>query len=74
MELVNSACDREPNATAADAIVQLMRHKKVLLSTDGPDHNVVKIKPPIVLSKENAALFLHRLDACLQELHYRKGG
>lgn len=47
-----------------------MRHKKVLLSTDGPDHNVVKMKPPVVLSEENGVLFLQRLDESLQELNY----
>ncbi len=71
MELINNASDREPNAIAADNIVQLMRHKKVLLSTDGPDHNVVKIKPPMVLSEENAVFFLERLDESLQELNYK---
>lgn len=71
MELVDNVTDRNPDADAADAIVQLMRHKKVLLSTDGADHNVVKIKPPIVLTKENAVFFLERLDASLCELGYK---
>ena len=72
MELVNNVSDREPNAIAANAIVRRMRHKKVLLSSDGPDHNVVKMKPPLVLSKENAVVFLQRLDESLRELNYRK--
>jgi 4-aminobutyrate aminotransferase-like enzyme len=26
----------------------------ILMSDDGPDHNVIKIKPPLTFTKENA--------------------
>ena len=39
------------------------REMGVFLSVDGPDHNVLKIKPPMVFGEEEAALLLETLDA-----------
>ncbi len=44
-----------------------MKDKGILMSIDGPDHNVLKIKPPLVFSKENAIQLLGALSAVLQE-------
>jgi 4-aminobutyrate aminotransferase-like enzyme len=38
-----------------------------LISTDGPDHNVLKIKPPIVFSRANADHLADSLAAVLRE-------
>jgi 4-aminobutyrate aminotransferase-like enzyme len=45
-----------------------MKERSILLSTDGPLHNVIKIKPPIILSQENADFLLSELNAVLGEL------
>jgi 4-aminobutyrate aminotransferase-like enzyme len=37
----------------------------VLIGSTGPDENVLKIRPPLVFSKENADVLLERLDATL---------
>ena len=37
-----------------------------LLSTDGPFHNVIKIKPPLVFSCADADVLLSGLDAVLK--------
>ena len=39
-----------------------MRENGVLLSTDGPLHNVIKIKPPMVLSEDDIDETLSKLD------------
>ncbi len=39
----------------------------ILTGTDGKDQNVIKIKPPMVFSKENADAFLNVLTQILQE-------
>jgi 4-aminobutyrate aminotransferase-like enzyme len=44
-----------------------MKSRGVLLSTDGPFHNVLKIKPPIVFSKADADLVVSELDAVFAE-------
>jgi len=43
-----------------------MKERCVLLSTDGPYHNVIKIKPPMVFSKADADLLISGLDWVLK--------
>jgi 4-aminobutyrate aminotransferase-like enzyme len=38
----------------------------VLLSTDGPHHNVIKIKPPLVFSPADVDFVVDRLDVVLR--------
>lgn len=52
VELVDA--NMEPLADEADYVAQRMKNHGILMSTDGPDNNVLKIKPPIVFTKENA--------------------
>ncbi len=44
-----------------------MRDLGILMSTDGPDHNVLKIKPPMVFSRRDADFLLEMLDRVLAE-------
>ena len=34
-------------------LINNLRHKGILLSTDGPYNNVIKIKPPMVFNRNN---------------------
>ena len=43
------------------------RPLRVLLSTDGPDHNVIKMKPPLCFGEEDAARVLAAFDRVLSE-------
>ena len=43
-----------PNPKLATKLINDLRNKGILLSTDGPFNNVIKIKPPLVFTKENA--------------------
>jgi 4-aminobutyrate aminotransferase-like enzyme len=72
-EMVRSRETLEPAAAEASDLVNRMREEGVLLSTDGPLENVIKIKPPLVFSESNAALFLRTLDAVLSEERFRVG-
>ena len=67
-ELVSDREARTPDAALADRVVEAMKARHVLLSTEGPGHNVLKIKPPIVFSRRDAGEFLEKLDAVLREL------
>ncbi|HUG62376.1 MAG TPA: aspartate aminotransferase family protein, partial [Methylomirabilota bacterium] len=63
--------DREtktPNADMTSRIVNGMREERVLISATGPRGNVLKIRPPLVFSRENAAFFLDRFDRVLARL------
>ena len=68
VELVRDRDTLEPAADEADYVVNRMRQHRILLSTDGPLHNVIKIKPPIVFSRENADLLVRRLDQVMGEV------
>lgn len=61
--------DREMNPLAAqtDYLANRMKDHGILMSTDGPDHNVLKIKPPLVFSKDNAQDLIYYLRKILNE-------
>ena len=45
---------REPDGATAKSIVNAMKDRGFLLSTDGPYDNVIKFKPPMCFSMDNA--------------------
>ena len=53
VELVRSRTTLAPAADEATDFVNRMARRGILLSTDGPFHNVIKIKPPMVLSADD---------------------
>lgn len=56
-----------PLGEKADYLVNRMKELGILISTDGTDHNVIKIKPPMVFSKENAEELIMRLKQVFEE-------
>ena len=58
----------QPNEKLATKIVNTLRDKGILLSTDGPNHNVIKIKPPLPFSKEDSDFLSHELNQVLNSL------
>ena len=67
IEIVRDREAREPFPEACAYIVNRARAMGVLLSVDGPDHNVLKVKPPMVFSEDDGAWLLETLDAILGE-------
>lgn len=67
VELVRDPRTLDPADREASAIVERMKARGVLLSTDGPFHNVLKIKPPIVFSKADVDFVVSELDAVVSE-------
>ena len=57
-----------PNAKLATLIINEMRQRGILLSTDGPYHNVIKIKPPLTFNKKNVDLVCFELKNILNNL------
>ena len=68
IEFVHDRSTLVPAADVASNVVQRMRERGVLLSTDGPLHNVVKIKPPMTLGEEDVDMALRLLDEVLGHL------
>lgn len=65
IELVKDFSSLKPASKEASQIVNTMKDKGILISTDGPDHNVLKIKPPLCFSDENALFLVETLDEIL---------
>jgi 4-aminobutyrate aminotransferase-like enzyme len=65
IELVSSA--KLPLQTQAKYLVNRMKQNGILMSTDGPDNNVIKIKPPLVFSKEDADFLIQVITRVLEE-------
>lgn len=62
VEIVKDKESKIPDAELASFIVLQLKDKyKILLSTDGPCHNVLKFKPPMVFSHTNAVYFVESL-------------
>ncbi|MEV0143356.1 MULTISPECIES: aminotransferase class III-fold pyridoxal phosphate-dependent enzyme [unclassified Nonomuraea] len=60
--------DRRPATAQAAAVKEAVKARGVLISTDGPHDNVLKIKPPLVLGEADCDLFLDVLDDALDEV------
>lgn len=68
VELVKDTKTKDPAADEANQIINQMKDAGVLISTDGPLHNVLKIKPPMVFNSENAKSLVDTLDTVLNKL------
>jgi 4-aminobutyrate aminotransferase-like enzyme len=62
-------CDRQKNPLTARSayLINRMKDLGILMSTDGRDNNVLKIKPPMIFSKNHADQFLSGLKTVLKE-------
>lgn len=67
VELVRDRVTREPATVHAKVVVNRLRELGVLTGTDGPHDNVIKLRPPLVLTLAEADLFLATLDRVLGE-------
>lgn len=68
VELVRNRATLEPAAAEATAVINGMKERGILISTDGPLHNVLKIKPPLIFTRENADQLTGTLDEILSLL------
>ena len=67
IELVRDQNSLEPADSEATHVVNQMRDRGVLLNTDGPLQNVLKIKPPMVLDEADIEMTLGLLDSVLNQ-------
>ena len=67
VELVTDHGTLAPAADHAAYICNRMKDFGFLISTDGPLHNVLKLKPPIIFSRENADALVDALEKVFAE-------
>ena len=58
--------DGRPDSVGALRIVNELRRRRVLISTAGKDGNVLKIRPPLVFSQDDAAILVERLESVIR--------
>jgi len=64
-ELTSKKLDPLPNQT--NYLVNRMKEYGILMSSDGIDKNVIKIKPPLIFNKENTDTLIYFLRRVLEE-------
>ena len=65
VELVTDRATRQPASAVASAVVNAMRDEGILIGTEGPGHNVLKIRPPMPFHHGDADLLAATLDHVL---------
>jgi len=68
VEFVKSRDTLEPAADLTAQLVEFAKNEGVLLSAEGPYHNVIKIKPPLTFAEPDADLLLGIVKRGLDEL------
>jgi 4-aminobutyrate aminotransferase-like enzyme len=68
VELVRDHETLEPADHETSYVANRMRERGVLIGTDGPLHNVLKIRPPMPFNSQDAEILIEQLDETLAEL------
>ncbi|KAJ7316441.1 hypothetical protein JRQ81_002603 [Phrynocephalus forsythii] len=68
VDLVKDQESRSPATKEAEFIIARLKEEFVILSSDGPGRNVLKFKPPLCFSAEDAKLVVKKLDKILTEV------
>ncbi len=67
VEMVRDRETLEPAPEEASFISNRMRQSGLLVGTDGPFHNVIKIRPPMPFDDKNAAVLIETMDRVLAD-------
>ena len=67
VELVHDRDSLQPASEEAAYVVNRMREEGILIGTDGPFHNVLKIRPPMPFDEGDADRLVATLDLILAE-------
>ena len=70
IDLVRDRDSREPATAETEMAVNLLREHGVLIGSTGQYDNVLKIRPPMVFSKQNADLLLQKLGDALTTISH----
>lgn len=68
VEFVLDQQTQTPATQLTSDLIEFAKNQGVFLSSDGPDNNVLKIKPPLVIEKSDVDLFLTVLADGLEKL------
>jgi 4-aminobutyrate aminotransferase-like enzyme len=67
VDLVTDRETRAPATRQASYVVNRLREEGILAGTDGPHHNVIKLRPPLCFTASDAERFTSTLRSILAE-------
>jgi 4-aminobutyrate aminotransferase-like enzyme len=67
VKLVRREAADLPATSAASSVVNGLRERHILISSAGPGGNVLKIRPPLPFSRDNADQLIEALDDTLRD-------
>ncbi|XP_071333748.1 ethanolamine-phosphate phospho-lyase [Trachinotus anak] len=73
LELVKDRLKLTPATAEAQEVIYKLKEQYILLSADGPHRNVLKFKPPMCFTTEDADLVVEKIDHILTELEEALG-
>jgi 4-aminobutyrate aminotransferase-like enzyme/Ser/Thr protein kinase RdoA (MazF antagonist) len=68
LELVEDKSSKKPNTKLASFVQNKLKEKNIMVGTDGPFVNVIKVKPPICFTMENAEELATHIEQILKKL------
>ncbi|XP_051869574.1 5-phosphohydroxy-L-lysine phospho-lyase isoform X2 [Pristis pectinata] len=68
VELVKDQQQRTPATEEAQYLIARLKKEFILLSCDGPGRNVLKLKPPMCFTMEDAQFLVEKVDRLLTEM------
>lgn len=68
VELVKDRVKLTPATAEAQEVIYKLKREHILVSADGPHRNVLKLKPPMCFSREDAELVVETLHLILAEI------
>ncbi|MBC2704209.1 aminotransferase class III-fold pyridoxal phosphate-dependent enzyme [Desulfobacula sp.] len=67
LDLVKNLQTREPGTVLADYVKNRMREHRILMGSEGPYDNILKIRPPMTVENEDIDYILEVMDKVLDE-------
>lgn len=68
LDLVESKANRKPATEIADYVKNRMRENRILIGSEGPHDNILKIRPPLTIDQEGVDMILATLKDVLDEV------
>jgi 4-aminobutyrate aminotransferase-like enzyme len=65
VELVRDRKTLEPATAETSRVVEALKDRGILTGTEGPHHNVIKIRPPMCVTMADAKRIVETIDEVL---------
>jgi 4-aminobutyrate aminotransferase-like enzyme len=67
LDLVQNRETKAPATAASDYVKNRMREHRILMGTEGPADNILKIRPPLTIEETDVEMILQVMDQVLGE-------